>query len=172
METTTKFNIGDYIMYGTVGVCQVKDVSKLHFMRDGKQYYSLSPAFDKGSMIYTPIDNQKVIMRAPISREEANEFIDHLPEIRTEAYANRNDRLQACKEMLLSGDKEKWAAIINGMFKLAENKKEKGRGLTINESESLKKAESLLFGELAISLGIDVDQVPDYIDNRLNVNGT
>lgn len=170
METKTRFNIGDYMMYGTVGVCQVKDVSKLEFMKDGKQYYSLAPVFDQGSIIYTPIDNQKVLMRAPISRDEANEFIDHLPEIKTEAHENRNDRIQACKEMLVSGDNEKWAEIINGMFKLAENKKEKGRGLTVNENESMKKAESLLYGELAISLGIDVEEVPEYIANRLKGN--
>lgn len=168
MKVASKFKVGDYVIYGTVGVCQVKDVSKLGFMKNDKVYYSLIPVFDKGSTIYTPIDNTKVLMREPITKDEAETFIAHLPEIKSEGYASRNERLQACKAMLQSGEKEQWAELIGGMFHLAEDKKEKGRSLTINESESVKKAESLLFGELAIALGIPIEDVPAYIDNKLN----
>lgn len=167
METALQFKAGDYMMYGTVGVCQVKEISRLSFMRDKKLYYTLVPVFDRGSMIYIPVDNQKVVMRPVISREEAEVFIEQLPKFQVEKYANRNERLQACKEMLVSGDKEKWAAMVNGLFQLGMNKRERGRSLTINEAESMKKAENLLFGELAVALGLQVDQVPEYIGRKL-----
>ncbi len=77
-------------------------------------------------MIYIPVDNQKVVMRPVISREEAEVFIEQLPKFQVEKYANRNERLQACKEMLVSGDKEKWAAMVNGLFQLGMNKRERG----------------------------------------------
>ncbi len=34
MEMALQFKAGDYMMYGTVGVCQVKEISRLSFMRD------------------------------------------------------------------------------------------------------------------------------------------
>ena len=79
MEMALQFKAGDYMMYGTVGVCQVKEISRLSFMRDKKLYYTLVPVFDRGSMIYIPVDNQKVVMRPVISREEAEVFIEQLP---------------------------------------------------------------------------------------------
>ena len=167
MEMTLQFKAGDYMMYGTVGVCQVKDISRLDFMRDKKMYYTLMPVFDRGSMIYIPVDNQKVVMRPVISREEAEVFIEQLPKFQPEKHVNRNERVQACKEMLVSGDKEKWAAMINGLFQLGQNKRERGRSLTVNEAESMKKAENLLFGELAVALGIQVDEIPAYIESKL-----
>lgn len=48
------FKKGEYILYGTVGVCQVEGISKPDFSNNDKVYYSLVPKFDQDTTIYIP----------------------------------------------------------------------------------------------------------------------
>ena len=57
------FKKGEYILYGTVGVCQVEGISKPDFSNNDKVYYSLVPKFDQDTTIYIPVDSPKVKMR-------------------------------------------------------------------------------------------------------------
>lgn len=168
MMSRVEFKIGDYLVYRTVGACRVKDIGTLEFRDDNRRYYTLVPAFDQDSTIYTPVDNDKVMIRPLISKTEANDFINHLPELKPEEYSNNNERFRACKKMLASGDRNQWAAVVYGMFQIAEGKRDKGKSISTGERESLEKAEKLLFGELALALEIDIQKVPEYIEKLLN----
>lgn len=53
------FKKGEYILYGTVGVCQVEGISKPDFSNNDKVYYSLVPKFDQDTTIYIPVDSPK-----------------------------------------------------------------------------------------------------------------
>ena len=67
------FTVGDYIVYGTDGICIVKDISQIDIpgAPSGRTYYLLSPVGARESKIYSPVDNTKVTMRRIISKEEA-----------------------------------------------------------------------------------------------------
>lgn len=68
------FEKGEYIRYGNDGVCMVNDIVKdLDGFPPGKIFYILTPAEHAGSVIYTPVDNRKVVMRKLLSREEARD---------------------------------------------------------------------------------------------------
>ena len=54
------FKKGEYILYGTVGVCQVEGISKPDFSNNDKVYYSLVPKFDQDTTIYIPVDSPAV----------------------------------------------------------------------------------------------------------------
>lgn len=41
------------------------------------------------------------------------------------------------------------------------------RKFGVVDERYLRQAEELLFGELAVALGIDKEEVPEYIDSRL-----
>ena len=71
------YNIDDLIMYGTTGVCKVSDIRKSDFAGgdEDRLYYVLEPLYQSG-VIYAPVDNQKVFMRAVISEDEAKDLID------------------------------------------------------------------------------------------------
>lgn len=45
------FKKGEYILYGTVGVCQVEGILKPDFSNNDKVYYSLVPKFDQDTTI-------------------------------------------------------------------------------------------------------------------------
>lgn len=75
------FEKGDLILYETAGVCRIEEISRLEFLKNDRVYYSLVPVFEKDSVIYVPVDNEKVKMRPIMSREEAEAFIEQLPAI-------------------------------------------------------------------------------------------
>lgn len=69
-----KFQIGDVVIYGTNGVCVIKDCGKLDMSCANQDtlYYTIEPYYNNnGSTFYTPIDNDKVILRPIITKDEA-----------------------------------------------------------------------------------------------------
>ena len=76
------YQTGDLLIYGSTGVCRVLSIDRRQDYVDGikqdKLYYRLKP-LHQGGVIYTPVDNSKVVMRPVISREEAEALIDTIP---------------------------------------------------------------------------------------------
>ncbi len=162
------FEKGDLILYETVGVCRIEEISRLEFLKNDRVYYSFVPIFEKDTMIYVPVDNDKVKMRPIMTREEAEAFIGQLPYIESRREINEKEKAQMYKEILLSGDHRELAAMIKGIFEVWQARKGKGSRLAVRDEESMKRAEKLLYGELAAALGLNPDQVPAYIENRLD----
>ena len=86
------FEKGDYVVYGTKGVCQVEEITELAMKgtAEGKLYYVLRPCFQKGSTLFTPVDNEKTIIRPVMSRDEAAALVDGIAGI--EALLEKNDK--------------------------------------------------------------------------------
>ena len=79
------FEVGEYIIYGNIGVCKVLEVKKMAppGTKTDKLYYELEPAYDKGRRVYTPVSNEKVLMRKIVTAKEADELIHRVKEIDT-----------------------------------------------------------------------------------------
>ena len=77
------FEVGDMIIYGNNGVCRVETVGKVDsaILPKDREYYTLCPHYSKGSKIFSPVDNQKVIMRPVINKEEAMQLIDTIKDV-------------------------------------------------------------------------------------------
>lgn len=69
------FEKGEYIIYGSNGVCEVQDYMNAAGEGDNRIYYVLAPMRSKGSTIFSPVDNQKVFMRKVMTKEEARELL-------------------------------------------------------------------------------------------------
>ena len=61
------YQIGQYIIYGSTGVCKVESLVE---KSPHGLYYVLKPLYESGT-IYTPAEHPKVFMRPVISRDEA-----------------------------------------------------------------------------------------------------
>ena len=55
------FQAGDVIVCGSHGVCRVEKVGPLSSSVADKDriYYTLRPLYERGSVVFTPVDNQK-----------------------------------------------------------------------------------------------------------------
>ncbi len=158
------FNKREFIFYGTVGVCQVSEISKPDFSEQDRLYYYLVPKFEKDTTIYIPVGSDKVIMRKIMTRQEAEDFVQSWPAIECKEYSNYRERSQTYKLALQSGDCLQFASMIKEISRLTPARK--GRTLSTSERDVAKVARKLLFGELAVALDLPPEEVPDYIQNQ------
>ena len=166
------YQTGDLILYGGTGVCRVSEIVAKQFNRNEpeKLYYVLTPLYQAGT-ITTPVENGKVFTRPVISREEAMDLIDQIPSIHAEAYHNQN--LQQLenhyKAELESHDCLDLLRLTMSTYqKKVEREKAKLKFGAVDR-RYMERAENLLFGELAVALDIERDNVPDFIENRLRI---
>lgn len=98
------FEKDQLIMCGGHGVCRVVNVTGNPFDRFDKvrRFYVLEPVFEKASTVYMPVDNEKVVMRRIMNREEAEELIDNMTEIETVWIKEEKGREQMYKDAILS----------------------------------------------------------------------
>ncbi|MGN0983417.1 MAG: CarD family transcriptional regulator [Gemmiger sp.] len=161
------FEPGSLIVYGTTGVCRVVDVGQRQLMRGVvKNCYTLRPLYSNET-IYIPVDTT-VFMRTPITKEQADELIDHIPAQRD---APLPPDLNAAREYydnaLQSHDCASLLQLVRQIYRKAQRVRENKRQPSQTDQRYLKRAEELLYGELAVALGIERDQVVPYIARRL-----
>ena len=67
------YEVGDLIVYGRTGICEVTEITtlKMDGVPKDKLYYILRPVREKRGKVFTPVDNEKIVMRKVISKEEA-----------------------------------------------------------------------------------------------------
>lgn len=164
------YQVDDLVMYGGMGVCRVKEIISRGFGEDEpeQKYYILEPLYQSGT-IYAPVDNTKVFMRPVISKDEANEVIDQMPLVDTDIFRSSSVQ-QLSKHYQAVLDTHKILDLV--ALTKSINKKEaaalkQNRHLGQIDKKFMKRAENLLFGELAAALSIPFDDVPDYIAERL-----
>ena len=161
------FKIGEFVVYGTVGVCLINGISQQDFSGKERSYYSLTPMYDKDTTIYAPVDSTKVNIRKIMSRQDAERFVAHLPAVKSRSYINDKERVQVYKDILSSGDCVDLAAMIKEIANARQLRMDNKKVLSEREQTGIKNAKKLLYGELAAALEIVPEQVPDYISDRV-----
>lgn len=159
------YQIGQYIIYGSTGVCKVESLVEKppHGL-----YYVLKPLYESGT-IYTPAEHPKVFMRPVISRDEAEALIDQIPQV--VAQPDRTKNLQELREHYrIATCSHNCADLIRLTMSIYAKKKEqeqRGRRFGQVDERFMKQAESILFGEFAVALGIPKEEVHAYISRRV-----
>ena len=70
------YSIGERVIYGSSGACEIIDIRKEAFGGAAREYYVLTP-LGGGSSIFVPTDNEQLVgrMRAPLTRKEILDMI-------------------------------------------------------------------------------------------------
>ena len=158
------YQIGDKIMYGSTGVCVVDDVGPCYDKRDCRMYYKLKPLHSTET-IYIPVDSS-MFMRPVLTRQEAESLIDRVPNIAGEIYMDSNlttlrQKYDAC---LREHTCEAYFRLIKGIY----HKRRRGCKMGQIDEHYMKRAENILYSELAVALDIPADQVVNYIKSSVN----
>ena len=71
------YQIDDYVVYGNYGLCRVKDISTLDMegVSKDRQYYFLTPVSGNHGVVYTPVDNVKVVIRGIMTKDNAEALL-------------------------------------------------------------------------------------------------
>lgn len=163
------FQAGDVIVCGTHGVCRVEKVGPLSSAvadRD-RLYYTLKPLYERGSVVFTPVDNEKMVIRPVISREEALRLIDGIRDAEALGIEDERKREEDYKTALKSCRAEELVKMIKTINARKRSRAARGKKATDADSRYVKLAEDYLYGELAISLDLERDQVKAFIRERI-----
>lgn len=163
------FNVGDLIIYGNYGVFRVNDIGlpDISYINKDKDYYTLN-AVHYSNTIYTPVDTD-VFMRHIISYEDAIELINQIPNIEADIFENNNIRLlsEHYESSLQTHECEDLIQLLKTVYEKRKLVTEQGKTLGQTDEKFNRIAEELLHSELSIALGIEKDQVNDYIEKAL-----
>ena len=163
------FEKGDYIVYGAAGICQVKEIGTLSMKAADKDrlYYTLEPLNSKGSSVYTPVDNTKVVIRRILSKKEAEQLICDIPHIEALWVENDKQREQVYRESARKCDCREWIRIIKTLYLRKQDRIAHGKKVTATDERYLHRAEESLYSELSIPLGVEKERMADYITERV-----
>lgn len=164
------FAEGTLVMYGSEGVCRIVRVGEAPFpgALPGKCYYTLEPVFSSG-VVYAPVD-VPVVMRALISREEAERLIDAIPDMAAPETVSRDPKAAEAlyKGYLSRYDPESFLALIRCIHAKNEDSR---KPYNQTDERYFHRSQALLHGELSVALGIPVEAVEAYIRERVEAAG-
>lgn len=157
------------IIYESAGICKVMDIKTLDIdgMSKDKLYYILEPLNMKSSKIMTPVEGNKSHMRSILTKEEADDLVDHMEEIGLMWIPNEKQREEKYKDALRTCECQKWIGIIKTLYMRKQDRISQNKKLPDMDEKYLSKAKDYLYGELAVALGISTDEVEQYITSRI-----
>lgn len=159
------FKKGEYIVHGRNGVCQVEDITHIDVSGADKNqlYYTLVPMKSTGSKIFYPVDSDRIVMRAIVSKEEAEGIVSEMKHIDPIWIENDRQREAKYKEAIDSCDCKNLICIIKTLYARTKEREAQGKRMTYVDERYFKEAREILFQELSIALGINKDDMEEYI---------
>lgn len=159
------FKVGEYIVHGRNGVCKVEDITHIDISGADKNqlYYTLIPVKSIGSKIFYPVDSDRVVMRSIVTKKEAEHIVEEIKDIKPMWIENDRQRELKYKEAISSCDCEQLICIIKTLHQRNNERMAQGKRATYVDDKYLREAKQNLHDEFAIALGLDRDEVEDYI---------
>ena len=157
-----RFSVGETIVYGSTGVCEIIDVCHSPFdaLEENRLYYVLRPLRNNdSSMVYSPVDNGKVNMRSLMSVAEARslmESIGGIPAITVDADKSRKD---SYKEALASCEPRAYVSVIKEIYRRRLEYKKSGRRFSETDGDYERIAKKCLYCELAVVLNTEFSEI-------------
>lgn len=156
------FQVGDAVSYGTSGVCTIAEKKKVCLAGQPCECYILKPVYDRTMKICVPCNSQVLLerMRTLPSKEEILELLQEPapehnsdPEVRKERY----------RQTLQSGDRHALLRMIRDIYAERRHRHAMGKQLSSYEDSALREAQHILHSEVAYTMGIEPQEVPEFI---------
>ena len=171
METEVlMFQKGDYVIYGSEGVCLVEDIGvpDIVGLDRTKTYYKLSPCYRSGT-IRTPVDTT-ILMRPVVTKDCADRLICDIETMNCDLDVPQDQKLAGnfYRDLVRSYDCQKLLSVIKYVF----NKQRKfaliKKNLPAVDAKFSKMAEEMVCSELAFVLEKDPKDIKQRIVEALN----
>ena len=155
-----EYKIGQQVMHFREGLSLIVEEKEM----SGTLYFIVQPQHEGGEKIYVPVDRAGAVLRQIISKEDIDELIKYMSQIRPELFSNTKQRRDVFKRRLASGD-IKDLAYLSMLLYYYRNPEEIDMPVKFGPAdvEMLKNANRTLFDELAIALNIGRDQVEEHV---------
>ncbi len=160
------FNIGDVIVYGAQGICKISCIEVKQIGKENVNYYVLKPLFNQNTSVYVPVDNTTLTakMQSVLTVAQAKALVDKSSQIEVLNFADANHKHEQYKNILASGNREDLISLIKTIIADREIRRVNNKKLNINDEQTLRKAEMLLYNELAFVYGVEPDEAKNLIN--------
>ncbi len=168
-EVLFLFSIGEYIVYGTNGICKVADICASPYDKtDTRTYYLLVPLCNPmSSTIYTPVDNDRVPMRRLMTPPEIDALIASIPNIEMLTVPVEKQRREIYRAAVFGLTPTGYVRVIKTVEGRRAALTAARKHFPVTDLEYGRLAKKLLYSECAQVLGISEDGVEEYIASRL-----
>lgn len=161
---------GDFVNYGTQGICQVEDIRTIKPDRRSQahDYYVLRPLHQDNASVFVPVDNQSLAarMRPVLSREEIEETIMSVKDQALLWVSDRKERTALFQKILIRRDERELLLLGSCLYTKA---RENPKGLSASDAQTLKKVESVIEQEFSFALQMHAQDVGAYIRKKLGL---
>lgn len=157
------FEVGDFVVYGNKGVCQIISVGSIDMpgVPKDKLYYTMSQVYLRNSTIFTPVDTDK--LRRVLTKDEAKTLIESISSIIPVTMSDDKEREKFFTETLRTADCQALLEMIILLYHRRESRIANGKKATSTDERYFHAAEDILYGELGIALGLKKEEVRTYV---------
>lgn len=154
------YSVDEVVLYGSNGVCRIKEISKKKIAGTVMEYYVLKPLFSQESTLFVPTNNEALVskMRYILSKDRIEEILDNLSET-PEWINDKNGRFDFCKATIASGDFESVVNLIRMLRFHEKEQNSKGKHLHLSDERFLREAEKIACDEISIALNVERSEV-------------
>lgn len=165
-DILAKYEIGEYVLYGLNGACQVVDIGPVDFGGPDIIYYHLKPVSDLKSTIFVSMKREADIIRRVISADEAKSVLDRVKSVDKAIYTPQRE---ACDIILKSGDDVAISQMIKLLRFMRKENRKIHKSLNIQEEKILKDAERVFFSEMATALSMSMEEIVKTVGDTLDI---
>ena len=160
------FEKGETVYYGIAGVCKVNDICRSPFdPSDERMYYVLEPSdLTGGTIIYAPADNDRVLLRALMTEDEANALISSIPLLPVLEIASERQRREEYRNAMKDGTPESLVRLIKTIY---AKRNVGNKRVSDTDTEFDKVARRALLGELCAVLGTLANEIESLINSEM-----
>lgn len=167
---SSTYEIGQYVVYGKIGVCRVVDCRPMNFGgAGGGSYFFLAPQSDPKSLVYVPCDNDLLLarMRPLLKKHEIDSLLEGVTDEPVVWIEERNERSSAYRRIMSGGDLRQIVRLIRCLNQKKQERMENGKKLSNSDELLLQECIRLVNEEFSLALDIPRARVGEYIRQRL-----
>ncbi len=157
-----KYRVGDRVVYPSHGSGTIESIEKREVLGEESDY--LEVGLKASDMkVYIPIDEAETVgLRRVVDDETIRACLDLLSDDTTKMSTNWNRRFRANTEKVKTGDIFEVAEVIRNL-----TARDQERGLATSERKMLDETREILCSEVALSLGVELEEAIALIDEAL-----
>ena len=163
------YQVGERVVYGVHGVCRIVDDTVRIFDHQRIRYLVLEPLDQPGAKFYIPAEKPAVLAKLHplLSKAELDRLLAS-EEVRNGSWiGDENQRKQYYRELICSGDRVAILRMIHLLYQHKREQQKQGKKFHLCDENFLKDAKKLLETEFSAVLGIEPQQVEDYVTHAL-----
>lgn len=164
------FSVGDLVIYSGQGICKIDEICDKTFLDVTREYYILHPIENPRLKISVPVDNDDVLMKSLINKDEAEEIMESFKLPGMDWIEIPNHRLQVYNSIVKKGKRKEISMIVNTLMRKKIELENNGRKFDERDKKLLISIQDILFSELAHTLDTTTEAINERINSIINEN--